>query len=72
MNVIATKDVQLSPCIISKAKLALGLKELNGEINSKKCSAKYWKRVVDVVGDKYKVPQSKIDGAIGKYNQFCR
>jgi len=72
MNVIVTNDVQLSPCMISKAKLALGLKELNGKINSKKCSTTYWKRVVNAVGGKYEVSQSKIDTAIGKYNQFCR
>lgn len=40
------KKVSLSPCIISWAKFALEIK-FNKPQNSKKCSEKYWIRIID-------------------------
>lgn len=39
---------QLSPCICSKVKYALGLKEKAK--NNKKCTQTYWNKVVDMLG----------------------
>lgn len=38
--------INLSPCIISWARFALEIKT-DKPINSKKCSEKYWKRVIN-------------------------
>jgi len=38
--------VSLSPCVISWAKYALGIKNIEPQ-NSKKCSKNYWIRVID-------------------------
>ena len=38
--------VSLSPCVISWAKYALGIKNIKPK-NSKKCSNNYWIRVID-------------------------
>ena len=40
-------NVELSPCIVAKARYALGLS--NRPTNSKKCSVDYWNRVINAI-----------------------
>lgn len=40
-------NVELSPCIVAKARYALGLS--NRPTNSKKCSVDYWNRVINTI-----------------------
>ena len=40
--------IQISPCIVSKAKFALGLKNEQPK-NCKRCSLDYWKRTIGVL-----------------------
>lgn len=54
--------LQKSPCIISKAKYALGLKKAR-PTNQKVCSQEYYIEVVTALGKYYKVPKEKIEKA---------
>lgn len=57
---------QFSPCIISKAKYALRLNDIQ-PINDKRCSINYWKDVCQIVGEERQIPQEQINNAINRY-----
>jgi hypothetical protein len=58
--------VSLSPCVISWAKYALGIKNIKPQ-NSKKCSVDYWIRVVDDLIKLHPSFFSYRENAIDKY-----
>lgn len=62
---------QLSPCIVSKAKQAMGLSAVKGKINAKKCTPQYWRKVVRVVGAIFFQPQPVIEHAIDAWAEYC-
>lgn len=41
-------NIQISPCILSKGRFALGLKD-SRPTNTKRCSLRYWIRVIDTL-----------------------
>lgn len=60
----------LSPCIISKAKYALGLK-LKKPLNSKKCSLRYWREVLTILsGSKITLDEQFVTQSY--YELICR
>ncbi|GGB30250.1 hypothetical protein GCM10011500_53320 [Mucilaginibacter rubeus] len=61
--------IQLSPCIVSKVKHALGLPNRH-KGNNKRCSQKYWIDVCNEVGANHKCSQSKIENAINLFTQY--
>jgi hypothetical protein len=63
--------VQLSPCIVAKAKIALGLSNIRIRINNKRCTAYYWRKVVRAVAARYNVPSNIMDNAIDDYEVYC-
>lgn len=58
---------QISPCIVSKAKFALGLKITKPE-NNKICSTEYWNKVVCRIAELKAVEDDKIEKAQAMYN----
>ena len=46
---ILIENKQISPCILSKVKFALGIKS-DMPLNKKRCSEEYWDKVVDYIG----------------------
>lgn len=60
---------QISPCIISKVRHALGLKKIHPQ-NNKTCSTTYWNNVCRLIGNKMGVSQSQIENAIEDYNHY--
>jgi hypothetical protein len=60
---------QLSPCICSKAKLALGIENYY-QGNKKTCTDSYWRKVVIHLGNKYGVSQKRIDRALTRKDLY--
>ena len=58
-----------SPCIISKARYKLGLKNIAPN-NHKKCSRIYWNEACTVVGNYYGLPYETINLAIAAFNDL--
>jgi hypothetical protein len=70
MAIFPGTSIQISPCILSKVRFALGMKIMRPE-NDKRCSQIYWSRVVDFLC----VSNNIIDGqvrqrAIDSYTEF--
>ena len=59
--------VSLSPCVISWAKYALGIKNIKPQ-NLKKCSMNYWIRVIDELIKLHPIFFSYRKNAIDKYS----
>ena len=57
---------QISPCIASKAKYALGLKTIEPN-NSKPCRPSYWEKTVQRIGELNRVDSENIEKAKTKY-----
>jgi hypothetical protein len=62
---------QISPCIASKAKYALKLKESKPS-NSKQCSLNYWLKVIDSIAYKYSVSGNLIEESKSKFNLLIK
>jgi hypothetical protein len=72
MILFQSTKTQISPCIVSKAKFALGLKK-DIPKNTKRCSNEYWKRAVKSVSKKYSLnDELKIESAINLYDKIIR
>lgn len=63
------KGKQLSPCICSKAKYALGLKS-NKPKHMTTCSQEYWDLVIDILGKG--LPKDRIIKAKARTDLFLR
>ena len=68
MPVILGK-VEMSPCIVSKAKYALGLKT-NKPHNNKKCSEHYWIKVINYLGEQNELQHNIIEAARNREDLF--
>lgn len=62
---------QISPCIISKVKKALGL-PTSYRWNEKTCSPDYWELTCRTVGVEYACSRTTIEKAIRRYSEFAR
>ena len=63
-------SIQISPCILSKAQFALGLKATR-PINVKRCSRIYWSRVVDFLCELNNIHDEQVRRrAIDRYNEL--
>ncbi len=62
---------QISPCIASMAKHALGLKNKMPN-NKKKCTPRYWNRTVDTIGGQASLADSIIESAKEKFNTYIK
>lgn len=60
---------QLSPCIVAKARYALGI-TTNEPANNKWCTQAYWNKVLEVVGSAHNVSDHKIVSASIQYNDI--
>ena len=60
---------QLAPCIISKAKFALGAKDIK-PTNKKRCSLDYWNNVIDTLCENDPKLKTNIVSAKEMYNQL--
>lgn len=61
--------VELSPCIVAKAKYALGLPtRYTG--NTKNCSPNYWAITIYAVGSRFKCADEKMEQAIRDYTKY--
>lgn len=58
-----------SPCIVSKAKYALGLKEKPPK-NNKKCTQHYWIKIVKYLAKQYGLNQKMIAAAIAREDLY--
>ena len=64
--------IQISPCIVSKAKFALGLKNELPK-NCKRCSLDYWKRKSGVLCRLNKIDdRDHLQMAIKKYDELIK
>ena len=50
---------QISPCILSKVKYALGITNRKPK-NNKKCSINYWNMLVENLGKYYRIDKQEI------------
>ena len=66
---IILDGVEISPCIASKAKFALGLpnKYLG---NDKKCSVEYWNKVINFLGIQNQLSSERIKRARNRFDLF--
>ncbi len=62
------KESQISPCIASKARYALGYKDFPN--NKGECTSKYWERVIDTFGKNNNLNEIQIKNAKGMYGQI--
>jgi len=62
---------QISPCIASKVRFALGLKMTEPQ-NDKTCSSEYWLKVVQRIGELNNLNSESIDKAKGMYKTLIR
>ena len=62
---------QISPCIITKARYALGVTN-RIPTNQKKCSLNYWEEVVEIIGTSYNIKLLTITRAKGQYFRIIR
>jgi len=60
---------ELSPCIVSKMKHALGLK-LERPINKKRCCKQYWEQAAKAVGNQHGVANDTIAAAARSYANY--
>ncbi|WP_297514115.1 hypothetical protein [Flavobacterium sp.] len=56
---------EISPCILSQIKFALGLKSKK-PLNNKKCSNEYWNEVVEIIAEKHKISKEKYNSILKK------
>jgi len=68
-NYIESNTKQLSPCIVSKAKFALGAKTKK-PTNKKRCSKKYWDNVIDTLCKNDPTLNPKKENAKEMYNEL--
>lgn len=61
---------ELSPCIISKAKYALGLKPIK-PTNNKTCSLEYWQKVIAILSKTYALKKKQIVDAINLHKELA-
>jgi hypothetical protein len=59
----------LAPCVICKAKLALGLSN-RYRGNSKPFTPQYWERALRVVAIGRQISEKKVQQAIGEYDYY--
>jgi hypothetical protein len=70
MTYFKTTGLQISPCILSKAKYALNLKALTPK-NKKKCSKKYWILAIESIANEKNISdESIINSAIEMYTEL--
>jgi hypothetical protein len=63
-------QTQISPCIASKAKFALGLKN-ERSFNTKSCSQAYWTRTIDTLCSINEIiSNTRRQTAIDRYEEF--
>jgi hypothetical protein len=62
---------ELSPCIVSKARHALGLKP-EMPTNKKYRPLPYWERVVQAVGERHNVEPTRIAAAKASYADYIK
>ncbi len=62
---------ELSPCILSKSRHALGLKA-EKPTNKKRCSLPYWEQAVQAIGELNGVDTATIQAAKGRYAEYIR
>ena len=62
---------ELSPCIVSKAKYALGLKSIK-PTNNKTCSLEYWEKVINTLAKSNSLKKDQIAAAIMHYSELIR
>lgn len=60
---------QIAPCIISKARFALGAKTIK-PANQKPCSQNYWDKVIDTLCENEPTLKSNKEKAKEMYNQL--
>lgn len=60
---------QLSPCICSKVRHALGLKQTPAN-NDKRCSLLYWTEVCERMGNACHLEVETINNAIALFHQY--
>jgi len=68
MAIFDNKGKELSPCICSKAKYALGLKPK--PLNNKTCTRNYWERVVRIIAELNNINDNSLNSAINQYNDI--
>lgn len=71
MAVYDENQKELSPCIVSKAKYALGLKSIK-PTNNKICSLEYWERVINTLAKSNLLTKEQIAAAIMRYSELIR
>jgi hypothetical protein len=69
MLVFTDSGKQVSPCIASKARYALGTK-INIPTNTKLCSKNYWERVIETICNKHPNLTVNQQSAKEMYNQI--
>ncbi len=63
-------DIHISPCIVSKARYALDLKNEQPR-NSKRCTLAYWKRVIETISVQHRInDQNRIQNAINLFSDL--
>ena len=62
---------ELSPCIVSKTRHALGLKP-NKPDNKKYCPLAYWEQAVQAVGERNNIDKAAIEAAKARYAEYVR
>jgi len=62
-------EKQIAPCIISKARFALGAKTTKST-NQKRCSQHYWNKVIDTLCENEPSLNPKRESAKEMYNQL--
>lgn len=68
MLVFIDNGSQISPCIASKARYALGYKILPKNI--KKCTRGYWTRVITTFGVNNNLNEEQVNNAVAMYDQI--
>jgi hypothetical protein len=63
--------VELSPCIVAKAKEALNVP--NRTVGNKKtCTLEYWVNALKAVAQAYSIPDYEVARAVGEYDHYFR
>lgn len=66
---IDERGKEISPCIVSKIKHALNVKN-RYRYNSKRCSIDKWKEICNLIGKKNNKTKAEINKAIAKYSVY--
>ncbi len=69
MPPVKINGIEQSPCIVAKAKFALGL-TTHHPTNKKTCSIEYWNKIVNYLGKE--LPNTTIHLALRKTNLFLK